>query len=126
MVVVAIAGGSGNLGRALVDALKAKGGSDVVILARKVSPRLYGLTELIKQENPDKEKDIGVPIVALDYSSVESVINVLESHKIDTLVSTVDSNAGPEPELVLIQAAEESLVTKRYIPCLWGIEYTKE
>jgi NAD(P)-dependent dehydrogenase (short-subunit alcohol dehydrogenase family) len=126
MVVVAIAGGSGNLGRALVDALKAKGGSDVVILARKVSPRLYGLTELIKQENPDKEKDIGVPIVALDYSSVESVINVLESHKIDTLVSTVDSNAGPEPELVLIQAAEKSTVTKRYIPCLWGIEYTKE
>lgn len=36
MVVVAIAGGSGNLGRALVDALKAKGGSEVVVLARKV------------------------------------------------------------------------------------------
>jgi NAD(P)-dependent dehydrogenase (short-subunit alcohol dehydrogenase family) len=125
MVVVAIAGGSGNLGRALVDALKAKGGSKVVILARKVSPRLYGLTELIKQENPDKEKEIGVPIVAVDYSSVENVVNVLESHKIDTLISSVDSNAGPEPELVLIQAAEKSTVTKRYIPCLWGIEYTK-
>jgi glutamyl-tRNA reductase len=39
MVVVAIAGGSGNLGRALVDALKAKGGSEVIVLARKVSPR---------------------------------------------------------------------------------------
>jgi uncharacterized protein YbjT (DUF2867 family) len=47
MVVVAIAGGSGNLGRALVDAIKAKGGSDVVILARKVSPRLFGLAKLI-------------------------------------------------------------------------------
>jgi hypothetical protein len=78
------------------------------------------------QENPDKEKEIGVPIVAVDYSSVESVINVLESHKIDTLISTVDSNAGPEPELVLIKAAEKSKATKRYIPCLWGIEYTKE
>jgi hypothetical protein len=78
------------------------------------------------EENPEKEKEIGVPIVALDYSSVESVINVLESHKVDTLISTVDSNAGPEPELVLIQAAEQSSVTKRYIPCLWGIEYTKE
>ena len=37
MVVVAIAGGSGNLGRALVDAIKAKGGAEVIILARKVS-----------------------------------------------------------------------------------------
>lgn len=36
MVVVAIAGGSGNLGRALVDAIKAKGGAEVIILARKV------------------------------------------------------------------------------------------
>jgi len=38
MVVVAIAGGSGNLGRALVDAIKAKGGAEVIILARKASP----------------------------------------------------------------------------------------
>jgi hypothetical protein len=38
MVVVAIAGGSGNLGRALVDALKAKDGAKIIILARKVSP----------------------------------------------------------------------------------------
>jgi uncharacterized protein YbjT (DUF2867 family) len=47
MVVVAIAGGSGNLGRALVDALKAKGGSEIIILARQVSPRLCDLAELI-------------------------------------------------------------------------------
>jgi uncharacterized protein YbjT (DUF2867 family) len=38
MVVVAIAGGSGNLGRALVDALKAKGRFEIIVLARKVSP----------------------------------------------------------------------------------------
>jgi NAD(P)-dependent dehydrogenase (short-subunit alcohol dehydrogenase family) len=125
MVVVAIAGGSGNLGRALVDALKAKGGSEIIILARKVSVCRYGRAELITQDNPEREKEIGVPIVAVDYSSVENVVNVLENHKIDTLISTVDSNAGPEPELVLIQAAERSTVTKRYIPCLWGIEYTK-
>lgn len=47
MVVVAIAGGSGNLGRALVDALKAKEGAKIIILARKVSPRLFGLAKLI-------------------------------------------------------------------------------
>jgi len=126
MVVVAIAGGSGNLGRALVDALKAKGGSEIIVLARKVSPLVNGRAELIIQENQEKEKEIGVPIIAVDYSSVESVSKVLEEHKIDTLISTVDSNAGPGPELVLIQAAEKSSVTKRYIPCLWGIEYTKE
>lgn len=81
---------------------------------------------MIIQENQEKEKEIGVPIIAVDYSNVENVVNILESHNIDTLISTVDSNAGPGPELVLIQAAEQSSVTKRYIPCLWGIEYTKE
>jgi hypothetical protein len=74
------------------------------------------------KENPEKQKELGVPIVAVDYSDVESVTKVLESHKVDTLISTVDSNVGSGPELVLIQAAEKSSVTKRYIPCLWGIE----
>jgi hypothetical protein len=78
------------------------------------------------QENAEKEKEIGVPIVAVDYSDVDSVVRVLETHHVDTLISTVDSNAGPGPELVLIQAAEKSSVTKRYIPCLWGFRYTKE
>ena len=36
MPVVAIAGGTGNLGRALVEAILAKGGSEVIVLARKV------------------------------------------------------------------------------------------
>jgi hypothetical protein len=64
--------------------------------------------------------------VAVDYLDADSVAKVLETHNVDTLISTVDSNAGPGPELVLIQAAEKSTVTKRYIPCLWGFKYTKE
>ena len=70
MVVVAIAGGSGNLGRALVDALKTKGGAEIIVLARKASSLVNGRAELIIQENQEKEKEIGVPIVAVDYSSV--------------------------------------------------------
>jgi uncharacterized protein YbjT (DUF2867 family) len=38
MPVIAIAGGTGNLGRALVEAILAKGGSEVIILARNVRP----------------------------------------------------------------------------------------
>jgi uncharacterized protein YbjT (DUF2867 family) len=36
MPVIAIAGGTGKLGRALVEAILAKGGSEVIILARNV------------------------------------------------------------------------------------------
>lgn len=39
MVVVAVAGGTGGLGRMLVDALVATGKHDVKILARKVGVR---------------------------------------------------------------------------------------
>jgi len=77
------------------------------------------------QANPEKEKEIGVTVIPVDYSDVESVVKVLEAHHIDTLISTVDSNVGPGPELVLIQAAEKSSVTKRYIPCMWGVEYSE-
>lgn len=37
MVVVAIAGGTGNVGRTIVDAFKEDGKHEVIILARKVS-----------------------------------------------------------------------------------------
>lgn len=37
MVVVAIVGGTGNVGKTLVDAFKESGKHDVIVIARKVS-----------------------------------------------------------------------------------------
>jgi hypothetical protein len=65
-------------------------------------------------------------VLAIDYASVDSIVEVLEEHKIDTLISTLSSMSGQDPEMALIQAADKSKSTKRYIPSTWGMRYTAE
>jgi hypothetical protein len=65
-------------------------------------------------------------VLAVDYKNADSIASVLEENKVDTLISTLSTGAGPEPEMALINAAEKSKVTKRYIPSTWGIRYTPE
>ncbi|KAK0261808.1 hypothetical protein LTS09_003901 [Friedmanniomyces endolithicus] len=111
--VVAVAGGTGQLGRAIVEAIEADGKYELMIFARSTSA--------------EKEKAAGgVPIIAVDYSSVDSLVEALEKHKIDTLFSVVDANGGAESEFNLIKAADKSKVTKRFVPNIWGSEYREE
>jgi len=65
-------------------------------------------------------------VLAIDYTNVNSIVEVLEDHKIDTLISTLGSMSGQDPELALIEAANKSESTKRYIPSTWGLKYTAE
>jgi len=62
----------------------------------------------------------------VDYSSVDSLVEALEKHKIDTLFSVVDANNGAESEFNLIKAADKSKATKRFVPNIWGSEYREE
>ncbi|KAH7072157.1 hypothetical protein BKA63DRAFT_63759 [Paraphoma chrysanthemicola] len=109
--VVAVAGGSGKLGRAIVDELVAHGGYTVYILGREASDA--------------KAKEFGAQILAIDYNDVDGIVKTLESNNVDTLISTIGSMSA-DPELALIAASDKSKVTKRYIPSLWGIKYTPE
>jgi hypothetical protein len=34
--------------------------------------------------------------------------------------------SGTDPEMALIEAANKSSITQRYIPSTWGIKYTPE
>ncbi|KAM0202706.1 hypothetical protein ACHAPA_012289 [Fusarium lateritium] len=112
--VVAVSGGTASLGRAITEAIVALGKYEVIVLSRK--------------ENPGLEKTLGVRIVPVDYSSVSSIIEVLEKNNIDTLVSAIGlgGSALPDAELPLIQAAEQSSVTKRFIASVFGATYGKE
>jgi hypothetical protein len=65
-------------------------------------------------------------VLAINYDDVDSIVSTLEENKIDTLISTLGSTFGVDPELALIKAADMSAVTKRYIPSFWGIKYTPE
>ncbi|CAI0649434.1 unnamed protein product [Colletotrichum noveboracense] len=112
MGVIAVAGGTGAMGRTIVEGLVRDGTHRVVILARKT--------------NSEKEAEIGARIVAVDYSDSDQISTVLEANSIDTVISTLNSSFGIESELNLIKAANQSTATKRYVANVWGITYTPE
>lgn len=63
-------------------------------------------------------------ILAADYTSPDALVALLEEHKIDTIISVVNSVMDITPELNLIYAADRSKVTRRFIPNIWsGLEY---
>jgi len=78
------------------------------------------------QTSESKEKEIGAPILAVDYTNAESLTTLFETNKIEVLISTLETHGGPSPEHALVQAAAKSSITKRYIPSIWAIKYTDE
>ncbi|USP72737.1 NAD(P)-binding protein [Curvularia clavata] len=112
MSTIAVAGGTGTLGRAIVDELVGSKAFQVFVFAREV--------------NVAKEKEMGVKMVAVNYNDVNSISEILEENKIDTVISTLGFTAGVNPELALIKAAEASSTTTRFIPSTWGLHYTPE
>lgn len=110
--VVAVAGGTGGLGRTIVEAIIETGKFELLILGREA--------------NSELEKDLGARIVPVDYTSVDALAKTLEDNKVDTVISTLSGLVGPEPDFNLIAAAEKSSTTKRYVPNTWGTKSTKE
>ncbi|KAF2651594.1 NAD(P)-binding protein [Lophiostoma macrostomum CBS 122681] len=110
--VVAIAGGSGGLGRALLDALEKDDRYEPIILARTV--------------NTEQKHATGVRYVAADYADVNSLVTLLEENNVWAVLSVMHTQDGT-PETNLIQAADKSKVTKRFIPNIWSaIEFKSE
>ena len=65
--------------------------------------------------------------VAADYSNVEALVKILEDNKVDTVITTLASNMDPSPFINLIQAADQSKATRRFIPNAWsGFVYKPE
>ncbi|EWZ33060.1 uncharacterized protein FOBCDRAFT_253251 [Fusarium oxysporum Fo47] len=107
--VVAVAGGSGNLGRTIVEAILADGKFTPIILSRKV--------------DTEKEKEIGARFVPVDYGDVESLIKTLESQNVEIVISVLNTMNSSQIELNLIEASDKATSTKRFIPSVWGIEF---
>ncbi|RHZ56606.1 aromatic alcohol reductase [Aspergillus thermomutatus] len=113
MAIVAVSGGTGKVGRAIVEALKSKTSHTVSVLARSANDQL--------------SQTLGVPIIPVDYSNVVSLGKVLEENRIDTIISTVPISdaSATESQLNLIDAAIKSPNTKRFIPSDFGIMYNE-
>lgn len=125
--VVAIAGGTGALGRTLVDALK-NSAYKPLILARQVNTpsRSYKSDIDAEKANQSLESDIGVPVLQADYFNQDSLVQLFESHNINTVISCITNyDQSHSTEHKIIAAAERSSVTHRYIPSIWSaFDYT--
>ncbi|KAI9663877.1 MAG: hypothetical protein M1821_007367 [Bathelium mastoideum] len=107
MVTVAVAGGTGNVGRTIVAALEESQKHDVIVLTRK---------ETVHHSDPAS------PVLVIDYGNVEHVTNLLESNNVHTVISTIAilDEASGKSELDLVNAATKSFTTKRFIASNWG------
>ncbi|KAI0403795.1 NAD(P)-binding protein [Xylaria palmicola] len=110
MPVIAVAGGTGGIGRSIVEEILATKKHEVKILSR--------------QPNPALEASIGAAIIGVDYSNVEALTHVLEANNVHTLISTLtfrsqEGVVSPDGQLVL--AADASKPTKRYVSNNWGV-----
>ncbi|PNP48445.1 hypothetical protein TGAMA5MH_00483 [Trichoderma gamsii] len=105
---IAIAGGSGNVGRTISDALVAAAKYKVIVLAR---------------EAPKDWSSSDPPLIKVDYNDINAVTNILEKHNVHTVISTI-SVIMPEAgaaERNLIKAAAEAAPTKRFVQSDWGV-----
>lgn len=107
MARIAIAGGAGAVGRTFVEALS-KTSHQVIVLSR--SPR---------SSSPYPN----VTYAQITYDSIPTLVEFLETNKIDTVLSsiTMDSEATSTAQLNLIAAASASSATKRFIPSEYGV-----
>ncbi|KXH50572.1 hypothetical protein CSAL01_11743 [Colletotrichum salicis] len=110
--IIAVAGGTGDLGRAIVEAILADGKFPVIILSRKA--------------DEDREKEIDARILPVNYSSADDIARVLEEKNVHTVISTLNNMASRQPELNLIAAADQAEVTKRYVPSIWGATFSRK
>ncbi|KAJ4256886.1 hypothetical protein NW762_008982 [Fusarium torreyae] len=104
MGIIAVAGGTGGLGKTVLEQLQEHGSHHrVYILGRKA---------------PVDSASGSPKFLQVDYANSDSLTRTLQDHNIDTVVSTInlESEAGSQSQLNLIAAAEKSQTTRRFIP----------
>ncbi|KAK3319634.1 hypothetical protein B0T19DRAFT_432790 [Cercophora scortea] len=108
MPVIAVAGGTGNVGQTIVDALLADKKYEVIVLSRNA--------------NEERAKELGVQILAVDYTDVVGLTKTLEDHNVHTLISAIVmwTKENGAAEVNLIKATDASRTTKRMISSDWA------
>lgn len=111
MPIVAVAGGTGDLGRSIVDALQAEGGHEIVVLTRRKA---------------EDETLGGARTVVTDYHDADRLADLLDSLGVHTVISTLNTLQSADAELALVKAADQASSVRRYIPSIWGVKVTPE
>lgn len=135
MVNIAVAGGSGGVGRSIVDTLKADGKHKAIILARKVREcarqstcrtKIQPLSK--KHEQIPDNVELGLPVIAVDYDDVDALQAILEEHRIETVISALALHiiGVGKSQINLIKAAEQASTTKRFVTSTWAVRPSTE
>ncbi|KAI4948172.1 hypothetical protein J4E91_006166 [Alternaria rosae] len=112
MVTVAVAGGTGGIGRTIVEELVRQGKHEVFILSRKAS-KLSGLES--------------VPVLETNYDDVASMKDLIKKHNIEIVISALRlfDKAGADSQMNLIRAAIDAGNVKRFMPSEYGVNYSQ-
>ncbi|EXJ72490.1 uncharacterized protein A1O5_04995 [Cladophialophora psammophila CBS 110553] len=121
MVVIAVPGGLGDFGRLIVDALLDTGKHEVYTLTRKASFLVPVNIRALK--NPDGKEYI--PVLQTDYNDVAKMTRLLESKKVNTIISALNVDFQPvsDAQVRLIEAAAASSCVKRFAPSEFNVDY---
>ncbi|EOD43449.1 putative -like family protein [Neofusicoccum parvum UCRNP2] len=111
MVKVAIAGGTGDVGRTILEVIKDNPNHEVVVLTRKSTDTV-----------------LGASAVGVDYTDVDILRRVLEEKNIHTVICALEthSEGGSKAQINLIKASAACSKTKRFIPSAFSIAYSQE
>jgi dTDP-4-dehydrorhamnose reductase len=125
MVVVAVVGGTGSVGKTIVEAFEADGTHEVIVIGRKVSSSsLTGLC--LERSFADKAKvpegEQSVPAFAVDYSNIDHITRTLNEKKVHTVICTIAmyDPVSAQSERNMIEAAANSATVKRFVQSNWG------
>lgn len=131
MAKVAIAGGTGGVGRTILEELIRQKKHDVVVLSRKVclsnAAQLTAYRSLTRTQDTQIKGYESVPVLAVDYSDVDSTAATLQKHNIGTIISALSlfTEEVGEAQMRLIQAAINSNVVKRFVPSEFAFNYLR-
>ncbi|KAL2870610.1 uncharacterized protein BJX67DRAFT_377959 [Aspergillus lucknowensis] len=114
MTVIAVAGGTGAVGKTIVEVLTQEANHEVIVLTRKARGNDPILTR-------SQQVDI-------DNSDVASLTEVLNEHKVHTIISAIAlySEETSTSQLNLIKAAENASSTERFIPSEYSFIQTED
>ena len=124
MVTVAVIGGTGSVGKTIVEAFLAEGIHEVIVVSRKVRlPALLSSPEtciLINRQIPEGKS--AAKVLAVDYRNVGQLTKTLEENNIHTVISAIVmyDPAAAQSERNFIAAADKSSCTRRFVASNWG------
>ncbi|SCO86007.1 uncharacterized protein FRV6_10134 [Fusarium oxysporum] len=112
MPTVAVAGGSGHVGRTMVEVLGASKDHEVLVLGRSV---------------PEKNK-MDQAFVVVDYVDIEATAALLKTRGVHTIISAIViiDPSSSSSQVNLVRAAALSGTVRRFITSEWSVPHSED